>query len=573
MRRAARFLGGGLLIGLLLSESSPLLSNAAGPPTPTPRPATTTPVARPQGQGSTLYLPIFSLSGAAAIAQPTTSPSRTATVLPSPSAAPPAATSTATPAAPPPPTATSTAPPAAPPPPTATSTATATPTSSTPDTQPPTAPTNLRAATLATDTVRLLWEPASDNVGVSSYLVYRGEQLITTVSSTQAIIGSLASDTVYTFTVRARDAAGNLSPASNPATTRTAAYDPTLVVPPIDSTAPTDFLTNVAFLYQGPNAVQTGVSATINPELAAVVRGIVRERNGAPLAGVRVRVLGRPELGETRTRANGRYDLVVNGGFPLTLDFEKAGYLPSQRTLASVPVQDYAIAPEVVLIGLDSQATTVTLDGRNPLQVARGSVVSDTRGVRQATVLFPQGVRATLVLSNGTPTPLQTLTVRATEYTVGPMGPQAMPGDLPPTSGYTYAVELSADEALAAGAREVRFSGPVYFYVENFIGFPVGVVVPAGYYDRQRGRVVAIGQRSGGEDRGGEWRGGAGGCGRGWDGGRRGRAGGAGVHAGRATAAGRDLRGGSGTVAGAGEALHPLGLQLALRPAPRYHST
>ena len=57
-----------------------------------------------------------------------------------------------------------------------------------------------------------------------------------------------------------------------------------------------------------------------------------------------------------------------------------------------------------------------------------------------------------------------------------------MPGELPPSSGYTYAVELSADEALAAGAQEVRFSSPVPFYVENFVGFPVGSLVPAGFY-------------------------------------------------------------------------------------------
>jgi hypothetical protein len=59
-----------------------------------------------------------------------------------------------------------------------------------------------------------------------------------------------------------------------------------------------------------------------------------------------------------------------------------------------------------------------------------------------------------------------------------------MPAALPPTSGYTYAVELSALEARAMGAVEVRFSEPVIFYVENFLNFPVGELVPAGYYDR-----------------------------------------------------------------------------------------
>ena len=35
---------------------------------------------------------------------------------------------------------------------------------------------------------------------------------------------------------------------------------------------------------------------------------------------------------------------------------------------------------------------------------------------------------------------------------VGERGLEAMPGPLPPSVAYTYAVELSADEALAAGA-------------------------------------------------------------------------------------------------------------------------
>jgi RHS repeat-associated protein len=66
-----------------------------------------------------------------------------------------------------------------------------------------------------------------------------------------------------------------------------------------------------------------------------------------------------------------------------------------------------------------------------------------------------------------------------------------MPAELPPTTAYTYAVELSVDEALAAGAASVRFSQPVAFYVENFLGFPAGTGVPLGSYDRARGVWVA----------------------------------------------------------------------------------
>jgi RHS repeat-associated protein len=154
----------------------------------------------------------------------------------------------------------------------------------------------------------------------------------------------------------------------------------------------------------------------------------------------------------------------------------------------------------------DPQVTTIDLSASLPMQAARGSVVRDSDGERQAMVLFPQGTQAQMVLPDGTLQPLTSLHVRATEFTVGDKGPEAMPGALPATSAYTYAVELSVDEAVAAGAKEVRFSEPVPFYLDNFVGFPVGTPVPVGYYDYDKaqwvpsvdGRVIAILSVSGG---------------------------------------------------------------------------
>jgi RHS repeat-associated protein len=74
---------------------------------------------------------------------------------------------------------------------------------------------------------------------------------------------------------------------------------------------------------------------------------------------------------------------------------------------------------------------------------------------------------------------------------VGERGPEAMPGTLPATTSYTYAVELSVDEADAIGAHSVVFDRPVGFYLENFLDFPVGTVVPLGYYDRAKAAWIA----------------------------------------------------------------------------------
>ncbi len=83
------------------------------------------------------------------------------------------------------------------------------------DTQAPTAPSNLRVTGKTSGSVSLAWDASTDNVGVTAYDVYNGSSVATTVSGTSATVSGLAASTSYTFTVRARDAAGNTSAASN----------------------------------------------------------------------------------------------------------------------------------------------------------------------------------------------------------------------------------------------------------------------------------------------------------------------------------------------------------------------
>jgi len=262
--------------------------------------------------------------------------------------------------------------------------------------------------------------------------------------------------------------------------------DPATVAPPVNPTIATDIRTSTEFLYTGANPIQTGVvPGTIEAKRAAVLRGRALTRDGVPLPGVRMTIVGRSEFGQTLSRADGMFDMAVNGGGFLTVRYEKAGFLPAQRQI-NVPWQDFAFLPDVVLIQLDSQVTTVDLSASVSIQVARGNPVTDADGTRQATLFFNQGTTATMVMPDSSMQALTTLNVRATEYTVGSNGPAAMPAELPPMSAYTYAVELSADEAIAAGAKTVNFSRPVIQYVENFLGFPVGMAVPVGFLDRER---------------------------------------------------------------------------------------
>lgn len=326
---------------------------------------------------------------------------------------------------------------------------------------------------------------------------------------TTALALNGTADGSHTVHFKATDNAGNTSPTTDLVFQLDTSVppDPSQVAPPLDQTTTTDLAAATSFLYSGANPIQTGVAAgTILPTRAAVLRGEVLSLADQPLSGVTVNVLGHPEFGQTKSRADGMFDLAVNGGGLLTVVYAKAGFLEVQRQI-DVPWQDYTMLPDVALSPLDGQVTTIDLSSPAPMQVAQGSVETDTDGTRHATVLFPQGVNASMTMPDGSTQPLTTLDVRATEYTVGDMGPMAMPGALPPTSGYTYAVELSVDQAMSAGATQVNFDEPLPFYVENFLNFPTGMAVPAGYYDRQQGlwipsdngRVIEILSVSAGE--------------------------------------------------------------------------
>ena len=92
-----------------------------------------------------------------------------------------------------------------------------------PDSEAPSVPGNLRAGDITTSSIGLSWNASTDNVGVTAYNVFLGDQLKTTVSGPAANIAGLAEDTEYTFTVSAKDAAGNESARSAAVTARTLA--------------------------------------------------------------------------------------------------------------------------------------------------------------------------------------------------------------------------------------------------------------------------------------------------------------------------------------------------------------
>ena len=89
----------------------------------------------------------------------------------------------------------------------------ATETTTAPDTEDPTIPANLTASNPTASTVDLSWTASTDNTAVTSYDVYLGGVFYVNTGSntTTYTVINLTSETAYTFTILAKDAAGNAS--------------------------------------------------------------------------------------------------------------------------------------------------------------------------------------------------------------------------------------------------------------------------------------------------------------------------------------------------------------------------
>ncbi|MDY7232785.1 carbohydrate binding domain-containing protein [Hyalangium rubrum] len=83
------------------------------------------------------------------------------------------------------------------------------------DTQPPTVPTGLSPGALTPSSVALSWTPSTDNVGVTRYEVLRNGATVGTPSGASYTDSGLTPGTSYSYTVKAVDAAGNVSAASS----------------------------------------------------------------------------------------------------------------------------------------------------------------------------------------------------------------------------------------------------------------------------------------------------------------------------------------------------------------------
>lgn len=128
-----------------------------------------------------------------------------------------------------------------------------------PDTTAPTAPSHLHAHTIAATSVTLMWSNSTDNVAVTAYDIYQGTTRIATVSGgvTSYAVTGLKSSTAYTFSVKARDAAGNISVASNAIVVTTLEE----IQPPVSEDTPKAWTINTAYQI-GDRVIYKGIIYT-----------------------------------------------------------------------------------------------------------------------------------------------------------------------------------------------------------------------------------------------------------------------------------------------------------------------
>src|SRR5262249_16667759 len=146
------------------------------------------------------------------------------------------------------------------------------------------------------------------------------------------------------------------------------------LAPALDRSVATTVWESAQFLFTGKDPVQQGTSAkTFSKKRIALLHGKAIDHAGDPLGGVRVSVVSHKEWGYTTTRPDGAFDLAVEGGSQLLVQFSRDGYLSAERGV-QVAWQSYEALPDVGLIETSKAATQIAVKADHE-QVAEGDVV------------------------------------------------------------------------------------------------------------------------------------------------------------------------------------------------------
>ena len=220
----------------------------------------------------------------------------------------------------------------------------------------------------------------------------------------------------------------------------------------------------------------------------AVLRGTVRDATGAALPGVAVTVAAHPELGSTVTQGSGAFDIAVNGGQRFAFTLPCLGTCRSAARCSTVAGlcgggrrDDEQVRPasHPGHLGCDRHPGRAWkhASGR------RGRAASDGHGAAEHAG-DDDAARWRYGASRDDDNPRDRVhrrRERAERDASASFAPERV----------HVCGRRRVDEAIDAGAAQVTFSQPLPFYVENFLGFPVGTAIPVGFYNTASGAWAA----------------------------------------------------------------------------------
>ncbi|WP_335937831.1 fibronectin type III domain-containing protein [Streptomyces sp. PTD5-9] len=276
------------------------------------------------------------------------------------------------------------------------------------DTEAPTAPRHVTAQSGSATSAHVMWEASSDDRAVTGYEVYRkgasgAPEKVRSLPATKVMtdVEGLTASTSYTFTVRARDAAGNLSAPSAAATVTTRAATPADHAPP---TRPTKVRGSVG----GARAVDLSWSRATD-DVGVTAYDIYQEDSrihSVPGAETTAHVTGlRPGTVYTFTvRARDAADNSSPDSDAVDLTTASEPGAPASAAPADLRVTNRAQGKEYAIdldweqprTGGEIPAYQLFMDGRLTTTIVWGSTPPAGRAHYRLTVTDPRGTRYSL---------------------------------------------------------------------------------------------------------------------------------------------------------------------------------
>ncbi|XP_074650354.1 teneurin-m-like [Tubulanus polymorphus] len=118
------------------------------------------------------------------------------------------------------------------------------------------------------------------------------------------------------------------------------------------------FFDKMKFLIEDDSVQNYATRSSFNESQVSVIRGRVIAKDGSPLIGVRVSVLTQPLYGFTLTREQGLFDILVNGGGSVTLNFLRQPF-KSKGSTVTVPWNRLITMDTVVMSLVEDKSTEI----------------------------------------------------------------------------------------------------------------------------------------------------------------------------------------------------------------------